>query len=184
MSILNRIKMLGLTFSSKFDWGSYIIPFAKSASIKIGALIFSMKFLSPGVTLFLYKSIIYLCMEYWCHIWDGTRCSYLELLDKLWKQICNTFSPSLAPTLKPLTHWQNVGSLSLFYSYFFGKCSNKLPQLVLLPFPRERSSCYSDSLHDFSATISRCYKDVYVNSFFPCKARFRNSLLIECFPLT
>ena len=41
--------MLGLTFSSKLGWGSYIIPFAKSASIKIGALIFSVKFLSPEV---------------------------------------------------------------------------------------------------------------------------------------
>ena len=37
-------KMLGLTFSSKLDWGSYIISFAKSASIKIGALIFSISF--------------------------------------------------------------------------------------------------------------------------------------------
>ena len=30
-------KMLGLTFSSKLDWGSYIISFAKTASNKIGA---------------------------------------------------------------------------------------------------------------------------------------------------
>ena len=29
-------KMLGLTFSSKLDWGSYIISFAKTASKKIG----------------------------------------------------------------------------------------------------------------------------------------------------
>ena len=29
-----------------------------------------------------------------------------------------------------------------------------------------------------------CYKDVYVNSFFPCTARLWNSLPIECFPLT
>ena len=39
-------KMLGLTFSSKLDWGSYIISIAKTASKKIGALIRSMKFLS------------------------------------------------------------------------------------------------------------------------------------------
>ena len=64
----SSFKMLGLTFSSKLDWGSYIIPFAKSSSIKIGALIFSMKFLSPEVELYLYKSTIHLCMEYWCHI--------------------------------------------------------------------------------------------------------------------
>ena len=44
-------KMLGLTFSSKLDWGSYIISFAKTASKKIWALICSMKFLSPEVNL-------------------------------------------------------------------------------------------------------------------------------------
>ena len=44
-------KMLGLTFSSKLDWGSYIISIAKTASNKIGALICSMKFLSPEVAL-------------------------------------------------------------------------------------------------------------------------------------
>ena len=54
-------KMLGVTFSSKLDWGSYTIPFAKSASIKIGTLIFSMKFLSPEVELYLYQSAIHLC---------------------------------------------------------------------------------------------------------------------------
>ena len=34
-------KMLGLTFSSKLDWGSYIVSIAKTASKKIGALIHS-----------------------------------------------------------------------------------------------------------------------------------------------
>ena len=35
-------KMLPLTFSSKLDWGSYIISVAKNASKKIGALIHSI----------------------------------------------------------------------------------------------------------------------------------------------
>ena len=34
----SSIKMLGLTFSSKLDWSSYIICIAKTASKKIGAL--------------------------------------------------------------------------------------------------------------------------------------------------
>ena len=46
-------KMLGLTFSSKLDWDSYIISIAKTTSKKIGALIRSMKFLSPEVALYL-----------------------------------------------------------------------------------------------------------------------------------
>ena len=44
-------KMLGLTFSSKLDWGSYITCITKTASKEIGALIHSMKFLSPEVAL-------------------------------------------------------------------------------------------------------------------------------------
>ena len=47
----SSFKMLGLTLSSTLDWGSYIIYIAKTASKKIGALIRSMKFLSPEVVL-------------------------------------------------------------------------------------------------------------------------------------
>ena len=40
----SSFKMLGLTFSSKVDWGSYIISIAKTASKKIAALIHYMNF--------------------------------------------------------------------------------------------------------------------------------------------
>ena len=42
----------------------------------------------------------------------------------------------------------------------------------------------NNQLHDFSVIIPRCYKDIYVNSFFPRAARLWNSLPTECFPLT
>ena len=67
----SSFKMLGLTFSSKLDWGSYIISVAKTASKKIGALIRSMKFFSPEVALYFYISIIRPCIEYCCHVWAG-----------------------------------------------------------------------------------------------------------------
>ena len=47
----SSFKMLGLTFSSKLDWGSYIISIAKTVSKKNGGLICSMKFLSSEVAL-------------------------------------------------------------------------------------------------------------------------------------
>ena len=87
-------KMLGLTFSSKLGWGSYIVSIAKTASKKIGALIRSMKFISPEVALYLYKSTIRPCMEYCCHVSAGAPSCYLELLDKLHKRICRTVGPS------------------------------------------------------------------------------------------
>ena len=45
----SSFKMLGLTFSSELDWGSYVISIADSVSKKIRALIRSMKFLSAEV---------------------------------------------------------------------------------------------------------------------------------------
>ena len=178
----SSFQMLGLTFSSKLDWGSYIVSIAKTASKKIGALIWSMKFLSPEVVLFLYKSTIQPCMEYCCHVWAGAPSCYLELLDKLQKQICRTVDPSLAASLEPLAHHQNIASLSLFYRYYFGRCSYELAQLVSLPYSQGRPTRYSDRLHAFSAAIPRCYKNVYVNSFCPRTAKLWNSLPIECFP--
>ena len=180
----NLLRCWGLNFSSKLDWGSYIISIAKTVSKKIGALIRSMKFLSPEFALYFSKSTIRPCMEYFCHVWAGAPSCYLELLDKLQKRICGTVGPSLAVSLEPLAHRRNVASLSVFYRYYYGRCFSKLAQLVPLHFSRGRCTPYSDRLHDFSVTIPRCYKDVYVNSFFPRTARFWYPLPIECFPLT
>ena len=82
--------------------------------MKIGALIRSMKFLSPEIVLYLYKSTISSCMEYCCHVWAGAPSCYLELLDKLQKGICRTVCPSLAATLEPLADRRNVASISFF----------------------------------------------------------------------
>ena len=123
-----------LTFSSKLDWDSYIISIVKTTSKKIGAFIHSMKFLSPKVALYLYKSTIRPCMEYCCHVWAGAPSCYLELLDKQQKQICMTVGLSLAASFQPLPHCRNVASLSLFYMYYFGRCSVELAELIPLPY--------------------------------------------------
>ena len=56
--------------------------------------------------------------------------------------------------LNLLAHLRNVARLSLFYRYYFGRCSSELSKLVPFPFSQGRSSPYSDGLRD-------------VNSFFP-----------------
>ena len=143
----SSFKMLALTFSSKLDWGSYIISTAKTASKKVGALIHSMKFLSPEVALYLYKSTIQPCIEYCCHVWAGAPSCYLELfLDKLQKQICRTVGHSLAASLEPVAHRQNVvfsivitlvDVLQNWINWFH------------FPFSPGRSTHYFDRLHDF-----------------------------------
>ena len=100
-----------------------------------------------------------------------------------YKNIYRTVGPSLAASLEPLAHRQNVASLSNFYRYYSGRCSSELAELVPLPYSRGRSTRYSDRLHDFSVGIARCYKDVCVNSFFHPTVRLWNSLPMQCFPL-
>ena len=97
----SSFKMLRLTFSSKLDWGSYIISIAKTASKKVGALIRSMKFISPEVALYLYKSSICPCMEYCCQVWAGAPSCYLDLIDKLQKRICRLLVLDLLLLLSP-----------------------------------------------------------------------------------
>ena len=104
----SSFKRLGLTFSSKLDWGSYSI--SKTDSTKIGALICSMKLISPVVVLYLYKSNICPCMEYCCHVWGWAPSCYLELLEKLYKQIYKTVSPSLVTSLE--SQFKKISSLS------------------------------------------------------------------------
>ena len=174
----SSFKMLGLIFSCKLDWSSCIISIAKTISKKIGALIHYMKFL-PGVALYLYKSAIRPCIEYCFHVWAGAPSCYLELLDKLQKRICWTVGTSLATSLEPFAHHRNVASFSLFYRYYFDRCSLELAQLVPLLYSLGRFTRYSERSHGFSVAIPRCYKDVYVNSSFLRTARLRNFLSIE-----
>ena len=119
-------KIQGFTFSSKLDWGSYIVPLAKTVFKKIGALICSMKCLSPMVALCLCKSTIQPCIKYCCHVWVSALRCYLELLDKLKRWICRTGGPLLATSLEPLARHLNVASLSLFYRYDIGRCLSEL----------------------------------------------------------
>ena len=58
-------------------------------------------------------------------------------------------SLSLAAPLEPFTHRQNVASLSLFYRYYFDRCSSELDELIPLPPSRSESYRYSNRSHDY-----------------------------------
>ena len=88
----------------------------------MGALIRSIKFLSRDVVFYLYKSTMRPCMEYCCCVWVGAPNWYLNMKD--WWSF--TFPESLA-------NRRNIASLSLFYRYYFSRCSFELAELLPLP---------------------------------------------------
>ena len=120
-------------------------------------------------------------MKYCCSVWEVDPSCYL---DKLQKRICGAVGHKLATCFEPFAHRRNVASLSLFLlTYYFGRCIYELAELVPLPHYHDRSIPHSNRLHDFSVTIPRCYKDIFVNSFIPRTATLWNFLPAECIPL-
>ena len=122
----SSFKKLGWHFLPNWIGALTLSLLLELPSKKIGALIRSTKFRSPEVALYLYESTIRPCMEYCCHFWAGVSSCYLKLLDELQKRVCRTVGSSLAASLEPLAHRRNVASLSLFYSYYFGRFSFEL----------------------------------------------------------
>ena len=126
----------------------YIVSVAKIVSKKIGALVRSIKFLSPEVALYLYESTIQTRMEYCCHAGTGAPISYLDMLDKLEKWVFKTVGPTLAASLELLGHRRNIASLNLFDRCYFSKCSSKLAEFFPFPYSPGRFIRYSNTLHD------------------------------------
>ena len=112
--------MLGPSFSSTLDWGSYIFSYAFK---KMGALIHSRTFLSPEVALYHYKSTIQPSTKYYCHLLAGASSCYLDILDKAQKWVYRIIGPPLTTFLEPLANCWNIASLVLFYTHYFGICS-------------------------------------------------------------
>ena len=52
------------------------------------------------------------------------------MLDKLQKRVYRTIRSTLAVSLEPFRHRRKVAWLSLFYSYYFGRCSSELTELI------------------------------------------------------
>ena len=111
------VKVLGLRFSSKLDRVSYIISMANLPPGELEPRFVLWSFFLAEVVLYLYKSTIWPCLEYCCHVLVGVPCCYLNMLDKLQKPIGRIVGPLLAVSIESLAHFQNVASLNLFHMY-------------------------------------------------------------------
>ena len=180
----NSFRLLGLTFSNSLTWNEYVEAIAKSAAQKVGSLYRARAYLTPECILYLYKSSIRPCMEYCCHLWAGAPAHLLNLLDKIQNRVCNMVGPQLSLKLQPLSHRRDVASLSLFYKYFHGHCSEELASLVP---PRKiftRHTRQAARAHEFTVEEPFISKNFRRSSFFPRTSHLWNSLPSECFPPT
>ena len=157
------IKMLGISLSSKMDWSLTLPLLPKLPPRKLDSWFVLWKFFLLRLLLVSINmpGLVLLPVSSTCQRNNKNR--YVGWL------VTNVLA--FGSWMKCLT------SFILFYMYYFGICSYKLAEMFSLHHSCGRFTCYSNRSHDFSFTIPRCYKDVYVNSFFPQKARLWKSLL-------
>ena len=125
----SSFKMLGLTFFSELDWGYYVSLLRKVPPRILDYWFILWRFF----LLYLYKSALWPCIEYGCHVWAGAPSWYLELVDMLQKCICKSVGPSFAACVEPLAHNWNATILSLPYRYYCGRSLSELAEPLSLP---------------------------------------------------
>ena len=119
-------------------------------------------------------------MDYCSHILGAPRSHGLYLLDRVQKRVVSLVGSRLSFDLQALSHRRDVASLSLFYKYYYGKCSSELADLVPPKHVTVRSTRFSKQLHRH--TVNSLRTKFYQPNFFPRTAALWNSLTNECFP--
>ena len=87
----------------------------------------------------------------------------------------------LTSTLDPLSLRHKVASLSLFYRYYFGHCSDELATCIPLPMAQPRSTRQA-SLANNCVELSNARINRFSDGFFPSTSRLWNSLPSSVFP--
>ena len=104
-------------------------------------------------------------LEYCSHIWGSSP--YTSLLDRIESKAIRLIGdPSLTSTLDPLSLWRKVASLSLFYCYYFGHCSDELATCIPPPMARPRSTRQATFAHNYCVELynARINRSVMVSS--------------------
>ena len=178
---LNSVNILGLQISSSLSWRDHIVQIAKSASKKLGVLFRCKQYFNSAQLFKLYTGFIRPCLEYCSHIWGSSP--YTSLLDKIEsKAISLIGDPSLTSTLYPLSLRRKVASLSLFYRYYFGHCSDELATCIPPPMARPRSTRQATFAHNYCVELSNARINRFSDGFFPSTSHLWNSLPSSVFP--
>ena len=178
---LNSVNILGLQISSSLSWRDHIVQIAKLASKKLGVLFRCRQYFSAAQLFKLYTGFIRPCLEYCSHIWGSSP--YTSLLDRIESKAIRLIGdPSLTSTLDPLSLRRKVASLSLFYRYYFGHCSDELTACIPPPMARSCSTRQATFAHNYCVALSNARINRFSDGFFPSTSHLWNSLPSSVFP--
>ena len=167
---LNSISILGLQISCSLSWRDHIVQIAKSASKKLWVLFLCKQYFNSAQLFKLYISVIHPCLEYCSHIWGSFL--YTSLLDRVESKAIRLIGdPSLNSTLDSLSLRRKVVSLSLFYHYYFGHCSDEVAPCIPPPIARPHSTWQASFAHNYCVELSNAIINLFSDDFFPSTSR-------------
>ena len=109
------------------------------------------------------------------HIWGSFP--YTSLLDRVESKAIRLIGDlSLTSTLDPLSLHLKVASLSLFYCYYFGLCSDELAACIPPPMAQPRSTRQASFSHNYCVELSNARINWFSGGFFPSVSHLSNSL--------
>ena len=178
---LDSINILGLEINNKMSWKDHIVGLARSASKKLGILFRFRRFFSSEQLLQIYVGLVRPCMEYCSHIWGGSP--YTSLLDRVESKAYRLINKSsLTSNLDSLKLRRKVASLSIFYRFYFGRCSTELQSIIPPPLPRPRNTRQASHSHPYCVEILNSRINSFSNNFIPFTSQLWNSLPSYVFP--
>ena len=87
-----------------------------------------------------------------------------------------TRDPSLTSTLDPLSLRHMVASLTIFYRYYFGHCSDELAAYIPPPMAQPSSTQQASFAHSYCVELPNARINQFSDGFFPSTSRLWNSL--------
>ena len=90
-------------------------------------------------------------------------------------------SSTLTDCLPFLSLRRDVASLSLYYRYYFGRCSVELQSCIPLPLNKPRATRQAFQAHQYAVAISQSRIECFSRSFIPSTSVLWNDLPSEVF---
>ena len=172
---LNSLNILGLQISSGLSWRDDIVQIAKSALKKLGVLFWCKQYFNSTQLFKMYHGFICPCLDYCSLMWGSSP--YSSLLDRLESKAISLIGDlSLTSTLDSLSLCRKVASLSLFYRYCFGHCSDELAAFIPPPVAQPRSTRQASFAHNYCVELSNAIINRFSDGFFPSASCLWNSL--------